>query len=149
MIPAMDRPTVPEDERLQFDKMVNAALRDGCVVEHSLQARQTFDPPRHVEEAVAIMPSLLIDPVSVLIELSAGPVAVYLGPVFRQPVPPAHLIVERLVEVRIDNREVQVRTGAKPLPCLALLAARRDAEPDLGAAPEQKLVGWMPVLSVR
>ncbi len=69
----MDRPSVPEDERLQLHEMVNAALRDGCVVEYFLQARQTFDPPRHVEKAVAIMPSLLIDPVSVLIELRAGP----------------------------------------------------------------------------
>jgi len=118
----MDRPSIPEDERLQIDEMVNAAPRDGRAFENSLQARQAFDSPRYVEEAVAIMPSLLVDPVSVLTELRAGPVAVNLSPVFWQPVPPAHLLVERLVKVRIDNREVLVRAWSKPPPCLTIFA---------------------------
>src|SRR4051812_43487043 len=36
VITAMYRPPIPEDERLQLDEMVNAALRNGCVVEYLL-----------------------------------------------------------------------------------------------------------------
>ncbi len=117
-----------------------AALRDRRVIEYLLQTRQTFNLSGHVKEAVTIVPPFLVDSVLILLKSRAGFVAKHFCPVFRQPIPPAHLLVEHLVEVRIDNRKIQVRGGTEPLPRLSFLPVGRNAETDLGAPPEKKLM---------